>query len=132
MAMFNSIIHDIKSVRIQGAENVAKAGAKALLIGASQYKENKGKHFNFIIERIKNEILRTRPTEPMLRNTLKFLTLRLDCFDKPFLELKESEKKFDSHLEQSSKKISMIGCKKIKNGDIIFTHCHSSAVINIL
>lgn len=132
MTSFNLILKEIKQVKVQGAENVAKAGAKALLIAASQYKDSSGKHFNFFIDKTKNEILRTRPTEPMLRNTLKFLTLRLEYFDKPYDELKEREKKLCEHLEQASKTISVIGSKKIKNGDIVFTHCHSSAVVNIL
>ena len=83
---FNKIISDIKSVKIQGAENVCKAGVKAYLLSPNKTSANK--------------ILKTRPTEPLLQNALKFLEKSKD---------KEAEaKKFLKDLSDSHKKITTL------------------------
>ena len=53
---FNKIISDIKSIKIQGAENVCKAGIQAYLLQPSKSSAK--------------QILSTRPTEPLLQNAL--------------------------------------------------------------
>ena len=60
------IIKDIKSLKIQGATNVAKAALKVL---HNEYlKDNSEDHVNQIIA----ELYHTRPTEPMMHNSLKY------------------------------------------------------------
>ena len=56
---FNKILNDIKSVKIQGAENVCRAGIKAFLINPT--KEGA------------KQILAQRETEPLLQNAISFL-----------------------------------------------------------
>ncbi len=105
---FNKICKDIKSLRIQGAENIAKAGIKALRI------RNDSKAIRKLISQ--------RPTEPALRNTIKFIK------DDP----KKLGKLALKHFKESNKIISKYGARLIKKNSTIFTHCHSSAVIKIL
>jgi ribose 1,5-bisphosphate isomerase len=105
---FNKICNDIKSLKIQGAENVAKAAIKALKI----------KHDTKSIKKL----ISLRPTEPLLRNSITFA--KKNDFN--------NLNKILEHLKESQKKISRIGSKKIKNKSVVFTHCHSSTVINIL
>lgn len=105
---FNKIIKDIKSLKIQGAENVARAGIKAL----------KMRHDRNSI----NKIISLRPTEPCLRNAINF-ALR-DMKNNADLALK--------HFDDAQKKIAEIGSRKIKNNKVIFTHCHSGTVMAIL
>lgn len=110
MNHFNKICKDIKEVKIQGARAVAIAAAKALLI----------RHDKKAVKKL----ISLRPTEPTLRNTIKFVLSHKD--------IKYGVKKTLNHFEDSQKKISRYGSNLIKNGMIIFTHCHSSSVINIL
>ena len=56
---FNKILEDIRSIKIQGAENVARAGIKAFLIEPSKGSAKR--------------ILKTRPTEPLMQNAIKLL-----------------------------------------------------------
>lgn len=100
---FNKICKKIKNLEIQGAENIAKTGVKALSLKGASVKR----------------LLNLRPTEPCLRNALKFA------------------KKFGSenalkHFDDSEEKIIRFGVKKIKKGMVVFTHCHSSTVVDIL
>lgn len=100
---FSKVCKKIKNLEIQGAENIAKEGVKALSLKGASVKK----------------LLSLRPTEPCLKNALKFA--------KKF----GSEKALE-HFDESEKKIVKFGIKRIKNEMIVFTHCHSSTVVDIL
>ncbi|MFH1209882.1 MAG: hypothetical protein V1663_03775 [archaeon] len=101
----NKILRDIKSVRIQGAENIVKYGLKAYSLKPSKDTVNR--------------LLRLRSTEPLLENSLRYAE-------------KKGVKETLRILEEKEKKIIENGVKIIKNNSVIFTHCHSSTVMNIL
>ena len=102
---FNEILEDIKSVKIQGARNIAKAALYA-------YHLNPGK-------KSRERLINARKTEPMLVNVLK-------------KSEKESYKKILTHFDKAQEKINKNVFKIIKNNDVIFTHCHSTNVSNAL
>ncbi|MFH1238439.1 MAG: hypothetical protein V1491_03305 [archaeon] len=108
--LLEKIIADIKSVKIQGAENVAIAGINAFLLEPSIKSAKK--------------LLQTRPTEPLMQNAIKHLLKSK--------QQKLTAKKFLKDLKKSHEKISKYGAKLIKNDMNIYTHCHSSTVIDIL
>lgn len=101
MKGFEKICQDIKSIKIQGATNVAKAGIKAYLMKPS--KETKKKLFSL------------RPTEPALFNALNLIDKTLPS-------------KVISHFDKSQEKINKYVNKKIMNKSIVYTHCHSSTI----
>lgn len=103
---FNKILKDIKSIKIQGARNVAKAGLKA--------------YFLFPNSQTRNKIISLRPTEPMLHYVLDLA------------ESGENKNKILSHFTNSQEKINRHVFNLIKNNEIIFTHCHSTNVSNSL
>lgn len=104
-SQFNKILKDIKSIKIQGARNVAEAGFRAYQISPTSSSKKK--------------ILATRPTEPMLVNLLKFA-------DK--LSYHTLKEKLDNNQDVINKQTF----KLIKNNSVIFSHCHSSAVVKAL
>ncbi|MEM2956098.1 MAG: hypothetical protein QW041_00775 [Candidatus Pacearchaeota archaeon] len=100
---FDALCRAIKKVRIQGAESVALTGIKALRMKGANIKK----------------LLSLRPTEPLLRNSIL------------------AAKKFGinyvlQHFNYARKEYIKNGTNLIKSNSIIFTHCHSSAVIRIL
>lgn len=103
--LFNQICKNIKSLKIQGAKNIAKAGLKAYKLIPT--KESKKK------------ILVLRPTEPMLANILKIAD-------------KISYSDFEKILNNNQDRINKETFKLIKTNSIIFTHCHSSSVVKAL
>ena len=107
MDVVEKTVRDIKSMKIQGAENIARAAIIAW---------QKAKDKKFAAEKL----AKARPTEPMLRNVLKYL--------EKFGNAEELLKK----LDKDRKKIEEIGSKKIQNNFIVYTHCHSSTVTSIL
>ena len=102
---FNQICRDIKSVKIQGARNIAKAGLKAYKLIPTKASKKK--------------LLSLRPTEPMLENILN-------------LADKIPHQQILVHFQDAQKKINEQVFNLIKNNDVIFTHCHSTNVIQAL
>lgn len=101
----NQIVRDIKEIKIQGARNIAKSA----LLAYSYLPTNA----------TKVKLINARPTEPMLVNTLHF-------FEKIGL------KKTLFHFDEAQNKINRLVLGLIKNNSVIFTHCHSTNVINAL
>ena len=110
MDRFDKVLKDIKNIKIQGAENVAKEGIKLLLL----------KNDSTSVK----QIINVRPTEPALKNAIRFV---LGLKDK-----KAGVKLALKHFESTNSEIVKQGSKLIKNNSVVFTHCHSSTVIKIL
>ncbi len=107
MDKFEQICRDIKSVKIQGAEAVAEAAVKALMI----------RNDNKAVEKL----VSLRVTEPCLRNAVEFVKKDPATLGPQALQhFKDSDRLFE------------YGAKKVEDDMIVFTHCHSSAVMGVL
>lgn len=105
-----TIIQDIKEVKIQGANHIALAGISA-------YIENPTKDFA-------NHLSNARPTEPLLQNSLKIIQKSRDQ--------KRKAKQLTAYIENSEEVIAKTGFGLIRDGMNIFTHCHSTTVVKLL
>jgi translation initiation factor 2B subunit (eIF-2B alpha/beta/delta family) len=103
---FNRILKDIKSIKIQGARNVARAALKAYLLSPSVESKRK--------------LLSSRPTEPMVFHVLHMAEEGINDIE------------IINHFDVAQNKINKIVFKLINPKDRIFTHCHSTNVINAL
>jgi len=102
---FNQIARGIKEIKIQGARNIAKKALYAYSLIPTKASKKK--------------LLSLRPTEPMMENVL-------DMAEKKSYE--EIVKHFDSAQDKINKSVFRL----IKKDDVIFTHCHSTNVVNAL
>src|SRR4030042_6136853 len=103
---FNRILMDIKSVKIQGARNVARAALNAYLL--------------FPSTESKKILLSSRPTEPMMFHVLHMAEEGINDIE------------IIQHFDFAQDKINRIVFKLIDDDNKIFTHCHSTNVINAL
>ncbi len=103
--IFNKITNDIKQIKIQGARNIAKKSLYAYSLIPTKNS----------IKKLKS----LRPTEPMLEKVLVLVEKM------PYKEILE-------HFDSAQQKINKHVINLIRNGDIIFTHCHSTNVVNSL
>ena len=103
--IFAEICKRIKEVKIQGARNVAKSALEAYSLNPT--------------ESAKKKLISLRPTEPMLVNVLN-------------LAEKEPKDRILKHFDDAQGKINQFVLKIINNNSIIFTHCHSTNVVNAL
>lgn len=102
---FRRICRNIKTIKIQGATNIAKAALKA--------------YYLYPNEITKKVLINLRPTEPMLHHAL---TLAGNIQEEQIL----------NHFDSAQNMINKNLLKLIKNKSVIFTHCHSTNVIKAL
>ncbi len=128
--MLNRVINDIKKLKVQGAEPVAIASANLLKHLAR--KRKKGLYKELI--RAKRRILKARVTEPCTFNTFNYLLRDLKSYDGGEIQEVVSSRANEvmAHFRESNIKIAKFGARKIAKNTIVFTHCHSSTVMNIL
>ncbi len=129
-------MEEIRSLKVQGARNVAKATVEIFLT----YLKNKDS--SSVISLVEDSvrfalnIIELRPTEPMTRNIMKeviVFMLSLVSKAKTVEELKElTEKKLTERYFDSIKRVAEIGANFIPPSSTIFTHCHSSTVTSII
>lgn len=111
------IVEKIKSVKVQGAKEIAIFSLKYL----KKFCEKNG--FGLKFEVVAMMLENARPTAVVLHNCLEILKKekKLETIDKLIKE-----------LEASTKKISQIGQKIIKDNQKILTHCHSGEALSII
>jgi len=130
---------DITTMRIRGAAEIGRAAVDGLAIYARSsttgdpdaYMEGFGEAYRLL--------LNTRPTAVSLSNALMYVRHRVVKLHKAGqgaealreMTVKASEDFNKSSLE-AVKRISDFGAKRIRNGDLIMTHCNSSVAISIL
>jgi ribose 1,5-bisphosphate isomerase len=133
------IANNIKEMKIRGAAEIARAAANALAIASMNIKASNPDEFLEELRKVKNLLLSTRPTAVSLPNALMYIMHRVEIAYKKGMSIEElreiaikAAEDFKKNSIEAIKKISEIGAKRIKNGDVIMTHCNSSVVISIL
>lgn len=131
------VLKDIRSLKIQGAQNVAIAAVNALLERSKKTKALTKKAFLMDLNKTKTSLESTRPTEPCMRNALKYVVYGLEDNDISNVlqlkkQVKENAKYALTHLKSSRDVIAHYGQGLIKKGKVIYTHCHSSTVTSLI
>ena len=130
----------IKSLEIQGASNVAISAIEFL---SSYAQRMKCENIESCIENLYNAtniLMDTRPTEPAMKNGLKFIMNKIEkekqhCHIEYISDIIEKYKnQYHDMLQNSKKRIAKIGARRIPDINqkfIAMTHCHSSLVTSI-
>lgn len=125
----------IKSMEIRGAGRIARAGASALAHFATNYEGDDPKDFMIGLMGAKESILGSRPTAVSLWNgvhaTLKGVEDVTSVEEAKALIVSNAEK-FNRGSIDAVKLIGEIGAKRIQDGDVILTHCNSSAALSVI
>ncbi len=137
MEKIQDVAEKIKKLEIQGATNVALAGVKALGDHAGSLKASSVKEFFQKIEDSRRILEYSRVTEPCLRNGLKYAIKKARLAEATDVEEAKSlimtyTEEYIELLRSAKFKIAQIGAKRIPDDSLIFTHCHSSAVTQII
>jgi len=117
MSSLKEVTENIKSMKVQGAKQIAIYSLKFLKKFCKKY--GFGKKFEIVCEKLE----KIRPTAVVLHNCLKIL---------------KNERNFKTidrllkELNKSTEKIAKIGAKLIKNNYRIMTHCHSGEALAII
>ncbi len=116
---YQEIVEGIKSLKIQGAEKIAIAAVQAFALKLNETQDPK------LLQQAEKELVATRPTEPALRNALKYCLMNYE-------KNPNVASYVIDYFKEAKEKIAEFGAKKISDGMIVFTHCHSSTVEDII
>lgn len=119
------ILDDIRALRVQGARNVALAALKAVKIVAERSSDAD------LVDNVKNvvlELARTRPTEPAMRDALTYVLRHLSSKE----ELLKAIDRYEDEIREAEEKIADYGARRVPDGGVVITHCHSTTVVRVL
>ncbi len=139
LTAIKSVADDIKSITIQWATNIAKAGIDSLAKEIKKQKFTSLKEFDTFMKQAIVIIRQARATEPMLFNGLKYcLVTYKELVDKKAdlktitTKLFQACKSYLWDIEREEALRPLIGAKLIKKHMNIMTHCHSWSVVKLL
>lgn len=111
------MLKDIRSVKIQGAKEIAIESLKFLKVYGKTYGFKK--RFELACRKLEE----ARPTAVVLHNCLEILLKD---------RREETIDRLINELNQATEKLSYIGSKLIKNNSTILTHCHSGEALSVI
>lgn len=131
------IAQEIRTMKIRGAGRIGRVAALAFKITAKTTKARTPAQLMKEIDQVSTLLLRTRPTAVSLPNAIRFVTLAAKRQGEADLQtLKETViSRADEFIRTSRdaiKRIGEIGARRISDGDVLMTHCHSECVISII
>ena len=127
----------IRKLEVQGARNVAIAAIKALQTLADQTKAKNKTAFLNELKEAQAMLFASRETEPLMRNAIRWIITQVEDSSTEKVDalrqmVVSNASQFLKNLEASRERIAEIGAKRIRDGSVIFTHCHSSTVTRLL
>lgn len=134
-AFLQETFNEIKSIRIQGATNVALAVIEALSLWAKRTKEQ-GPLFAKRMHEHGWWLATARPNEPLAKNAIYFLDAQVTKArgEVNAKQLIDWGTEYTRLVEDAKKKIVAFGLQNrdVAQADTLFTHCHSSTVEALL
>lgn len=135
----NRIAEDIRRMRIRGAGLIARSAVEALRIVAERSKASDIDGFMKDLNDAAQILLQTRPTAVSLPNGIRYVMHRVNIqlattasvAQMRSATLKVSDE-FISDAKNAVHRIGEIGARRIREGDVLLTHCNSSAAISVM
>lgn len=130
------IVGDIKSLRVQGASNVRNSVIKAVVSEAGESRANDINSFRKGIKEAMLMLARARPTEPDTRTALRILLKALNAPANNADGLRRhvigAANSYHKDRDKALEAIARYGAREIPKASVVFTHCHSHTVEEIL
>ena len=133
------IADDIRNMRIRGAGLIARSAVEALQIVAQDSKANDVESFVNELTDAARFLLQTRPTAVSLPNGIRYVMHRVNAARNRAGSLEEiraiatrAAEEFVENTKTAVQRIGEIGARRIRDGDVLLTHCNSSAAIEIM
>lgn len=133
------IADDIREMKIRGAGELARSAVYALMIACQKSSANTSQDFLADLRAAAMALLETRPTAVSLPNGIRYVMHRVsqaaqrtqDVEQVRFAGTKAAEE-FIANSNTAIQRIGEIGARRIQDGDVLLTHCNSSAAISVI
>jgi ribose 1,5-bisphosphate isomerase len=119
---------DIAEMEIRGAATIARAAADALEAQARESDADTLDAFRADLRESARRLRDTRPTAVSLPNALRYVLREVEGDSVPALRestVKAAES-FRTNLERAQDDLGAVGANRLRDGDTIMTHCHST------
>ncbi|AEH36312.1 translation initiation factor, aIF-2BII family [Halopiger xanaduensis SH-6] len=125
---------DIAEMRIRGAATIADAAAEALAVQAERSEAETPAAFREQLRAAARTLYETRPTAVSLPNALRYVLRGME--GETVSELRGSTTsraaEFRDDLEQAQATLGEIGANRLRDGDVVMTHCHSTDALSCI
>ncbi|WP_436347173.1 ribose 1,5-bisphosphate isomerase [Natronorubrum sp. FCH18a] len=125
---------DIAEMEIRGAATIADAAAEALARQAERSEAASPDDFRRQLRAAAKTLYETRPTAVSLPNALRYVLRGMS--GETVSELRSSTvaraEEFQQDLAQAQSKLGEIGSNRLRDGDVVMTHCHSTDALSCL
>ncbi|MFW5973856.1 MAG: ribose 1,5-bisphosphate isomerase [Natrialbaceae archaeon] len=122
----------IASMEIRGAAAIAGAAASGLAAQADHSEAATPAEFRTQLRTAARRLLDTRPTAVSLPNALRYVLQRMEgeTVDGLRLSTLSAVEEFRDRLDTAQDDLGAIGANRLRDGDTILTHCHSTDVLS--
>ncbi|MHC1576812.1 MAG: ribose 1,5-bisphosphate isomerase [Methanosarcinaceae archaeon] len=123
----------IRTMQIRGAGRIATAASAALRDYAKNLNVHTLEEFNVRINKAARILVDTRPTAVSLPNAVMLTTRHSSItMDEARAEIIANANTFIEHADHALDKMGRIGARRIRDGDVIMTHCNSHAALSMI
>ena len=118
----------ISTMEIRGAATIADAAADALATQAEASDAETSEAFRAEMRQAARHLRETRPTAVSLPNALRYVLQGMEGTTVESLRSNtiEAAREFQRELDQAQSNLGQIGANRLRDGDVIMTHCHST------
>ncbi|RBI64078.1 ribose 1,5-bisphosphate isomerase [halophilic archaeon] len=122
----------IASMEIRGAAAIADAAAGALGERAAASEADSPAAFRAEMRAAARRLHETRPTAVSLPNALRYVLRDMegDTVERLRRSVENSAAEFRHQLDQAQDNLGQIGANRLRDGDTIMTHCHSTDALS--
>ncbi len=119
---------DIAAMRTRGAATIADAVAEALATQARVSEADGVEAFRAELRAAAQRLYETRPTAVSLPNALRYVLRGIDGETVTALRTATIDRaeQFQADLAQAQSRLGEIGANRLRDGDVVMTHCHST------
>ncbi|MEF8806880.1 ribose 1,5-bisphosphate isomerase [Natronomonas sp.] len=119
---------DIAAMEVRGAAAIADAAAAALEAQAADSDAETPEAFRAEMRAAARRLHDTRPTAVSLPNALRYVLTEMEGDTVAELErsVERSVARFRADLDAAQDRLGRIGAGRLKDGDVVMTHCHST------
>jgi len=119
---------DIAEMRVRGAATIADAAAEALAAQARRSEASSPEAFREELRAAARTLYETRPTAVSLPNALRYVLRGMEGASVAELQASTIARaeEFQRDLRQAQSRLGEIGANRLRDGDVVMTHCHST------
>ena len=138
-AQARQIADDIRDMKIRGAGELARSAVRALMIACQQSSAKNSQDLLADLRTAATTLLETRPTAVSLPNGIRYVMHRVNQASERTQEVEKlrsagvkAAEEFIANSNTAIQRIGEIGARRIQDGDVLLTHCNSSAAICVI